>query len=126
MHPKADLASIEVVGGGTTEKQAKGIIEQWNRGDLRVLFGHPGSMGHGLNLQHSACHHVCHFTLPWDFELYDQVNKRVLRQGNTEKRVFIHNIIARDTVDEVVLQVLRSKNQKQSDLFEALKRSGRV
>ena len=64
--------------------------------------------------------------MPWDFELYDQVNKRVLRQGNTEKRVFIHNIIARDTVDEVVLQVLRSKNQKQSDLFEALKRYGRV
>jgi SNF2 family DNA or RNA helicase len=114
-------ADIAVIGGGTTERTAKKIISDWNNGVLTTLFGHPASMGHGLNLQHSGCYQVCHYTLTWDFELYDQVIKRVLRQGNASKRVFNHIIVARGTVDEVVLGSLRHKNKTQQALFDALK-----
>ena len=35
------------------------------------MFGHPASMGHGLNLQGSAAD-VCFLSPTWDFELFDQ------------------------------------------------------
>ena len=38
------------------------------------------------------------FGLTWNLEEYEQLNRRVYRQGQT-KTVVIHHIIARDTVD---------------------------
>jgi SNF2 family DNA or RNA helicase len=56
----------------------------------------------------------------WDLELYDQFIKRVRRQGNKALRVFVHHIMCRDTVDEVVWYSLKSKTKTQSALLEAL------
>ena len=85
------------------------------------MFGHPASMGHGLNLQESNAHHICWFTQTWDFELYDQFIRRVLRQGNTHKSVTVHHIVARGTVDEAILRALRRKEKNQGALLAALK-----
>ena len=113
---------IAVIGGGTSTKAAGTIISDWNAGRLRLLFGHPASMGHGLNLQGAGCAHVCHYSPTWDFELWDQVNRRILRQGTTAHRVVVHSIVARDTVDEMILGMLRAKNKEQQSLFSGLKR----
>jgi len=88
-----------VIGGGTTSKQAAALVEQWNRGELPVLLGHPASMGHGLNLQGAGCGHVCWYTMTWDLELYQQLIARVWRQGAKAERVVVHRILTRDTVD---------------------------
>jgi SNF2 family DNA or RNA helicase len=44
----------------------------------------------------------------------------VLRSGNKAKRVFIHHLLARNTIDEVVLAALQSKQKGQNALFAAL------
>lgn len=108
------------IGGGVSPKRSKEIEDAWNRGEVPVLLGHPASMGHGLNLQ-NAGNHVVWYGLTYDYELYDQFIRRVLRQGSKHKRVFVHHIVARDTVDEAKLFALRRKKKGQGALLDALR-----
>lgn len=107
------------INGETSQKRTAEIVAAWNRGELPVLCGHPAAMGHGLNLQ-AACSHVAWYTLTWDYELYDQLNRRVYRQGQAN-RVVVHRLLARRTVDEVVLKAIGAKRRGQEALFDALR-----
>ena len=111
--------------GGTSPKSANQYINDFNEGKLPVLIGHPGSMGHGLNLQ-GACHHVCWYGLTWNLEYYDQATRRVYRQGQQSDRVFVYRLAARDTIDEVVLQTLAGKDKRQAELLSNLERYRRA
>lgn len=115
---------IPYIGGGVTAKRAAELERMWNSGELPYLFGHPMSIAHGLNLQ-DVGNHVAWHTLTWDYELYDQFIRRVRRQGNKSKRVFIHHIMAKGTIDEVQLMTLKSKRKGQNALFDALKKLSR-
>lgn len=99
---------------------AKDIEDRWNRGEISLLFGHPQSVGHGLNFQKGSAQHIIWFSMFWDLELYDQFIKRVRRQGNKALRVFVHHIMGRDTVDEDIFWALRSKDKTQQALLAAL------
>jgi len=107
------------IGGGVSGKASDAICEQWNRGELRALIGHPQSVGHGLNLQEKG-RAVIFFSLPWSFELWDQFMRRIYRQGQKE-RVFVYQIVAKGTVDAAILKALRKKGDNQNSLFNALK-----
>jgi SNF2 family DNA or RNA helicase len=118
---KALGKDIPYIGGGVAPKRVSEIITAWNRDEIPVLPAHPASMSHGLNLQKGSCRHVAHYGITWDFELYDQFNRRVRRQGSKHAEIFLHHIIARDTVDEAKLRALYSKNRTQKGLLDALK-----
>jgi len=105
----------------TTKEKAKAIEDAWNSNEISMLCGHPASMGHGLNFQKGSAQHVVWFSMFWDLELYDQFIKRIRRQGNKAKRVFVHHIIARDSIDVTVFHVQRSKTRTQNALLDALK-----
>lgn len=112
---------VPYIGGGVSLKRSKELEKRWNAGRLPYLFAHPASIAHGLNLQ-DAGHHVGWYTLTWNYEYYDQFIRRVRRQGNAFKNVFIHQFIARDTVDEyALLPALGKKRRGQNALFDALK-----
>lgn len=98
----------------------KKITTAFNSGEIPLLFGHAQSIGHGLNLQ-AACHDVCFYAPTYDLELSDQFMRRVYRQGNKSNRVRVHYIVAKDTVDEIIVMTLKHKKQGQDDFFEALK-----
>jgi len=110
---------VPYIGGGVSPKRSKQLEDAWNAGDLPLLLGHPQSMGHGLNLQERG-HHVAWHSMTWDFELYDQFIRRVLRQGNKSKRVFVHHLIMEDTIDEVIYYSNKSKDRGQQALFKGL------
>jgi len=112
------------IGGGQSDKKVSAYIMEFNAGRLPMLLAHPASAGHGLNLQ-KVSNHVVWFGLPWDLELYDQAFRRVYRQGNPNTHVFIHHIVAKDTLDEKVLKVLKSKDRVQRGLLHALKEDRR-
>lgn len=95
------------------------LIRDWNEGKIPLLFAHPASAGHGLNLQEGG-HIIVWFGLPWSLEQYQQANARLYRQGQTQS-VIIHHIICDDTVDEKVLAALNSKDATQRSLLDALK-----
>jgi SNF2 family DNA or RNA helicase len=111
---------VPYIGGGVSPKKSKELEKLWNRGELPILFGHPQAIALGLNLQESG-RHVCWYTTTWDYELYDQLNRRVWRQGNKSKSVFIHHIVAKGTIDEAVMRSIRSKKKGQNEFFQALK-----
>ena len=112
--------SVPYIGGGISPKRSTEIEAAWNRGDIPVLLGHPSSIAHGLNLQNAGNHVIWH-SLTWNFEHYDQFNRRIRRQGSKHDKVFIHHIIAKDTVDELKLFALNRKFRTQRDLFAGLK-----
>lgn len=108
----------ESIYGKTNATQSANTISKWNSGKLRLLFAHPASIGHGLNLQ-SGGRMVVWTSAPWNLEHWLQFNKRLHRRGQA-KPVFIHTIIARNTIDELVFGVLRGKDSAQNKLIEGL------
>lgn len=94
-------------------------IEDWNAGKIPVAIIHPASAGHGLNLQQGGSTMIL-FSMFWSLELYQQVLKRIHRQGQTET-VVIHHIIAKDTIDEDVMKALQKKEKTQNALIDAVR-----
>lgn len=112
---------VPYIGGGVSMKRSSELVKLWNAGKLPWLLGHPQSMAHGLNLQEVG-HHICWHSLTWNFELYDQFIRRILRQGNKSKKIFNHHLLARGTLDDkIMLPVLKSKRNGQEAFFTALK-----
>lgn len=101
-------------------KEFSALEARWNRGEVPILFGHPASIGHGLNLQGSS-QNVCWHTPTWNREHYDQFIDRVWRQGNKHDRVFVTRIVARNTIDEVMLGALNFKGSVEEALYQGLK-----
>jgi SNF2 family DNA or RNA helicase len=116
---KHELARLmEAFPNGRTIKTEKDI-DDWNSGLVPVMFVHPASTGHGLNLQYGGSNLVW-FSLTWDLEAYDQLNGRLDRQGQT-KPVFIHHLVFRDSIEERILERLENKHITQTDLLNAMK-----
>lgn len=123
---KHDLARLQkalggapYIGGGVSAKRGLELEKLWNAGKLPVLIAQPQSVAHGLNLQEVGSAVIWH-SLTWDLENYDQFIRRVWRQGQRE-RIVVHHIIARGTVDEVVMATIKRKDKTQRGLLEALR-----
>jgi SNF2 family DNA or RNA helicase len=95
-------------------------ISDWNSGIIPVALIHPASAGHGLNLQNGGSTLVW-FGLTWSLELYQQTNARQWRQGQTADTVVIQHIIAKGTIDEQIMKVLKTKDTTQAALITAVK-----
>jgi len=91
----------------------------WNNREVDILLAHPASAAYGLNLQEGG-NHVIWFGLNWSLELYQQANKRLHRQGQTEK-VIIHHLTVNGGVDEDVVAALANKTSTQDQLMLSLK-----
>lgn len=95
------------------------VIDQWNRGELPLLVGHPRSMGHGLNIQ-AGGHNILWYSMPWSMEQYHQSNARLRRTGQ-ENYVVIHRLLYRNTIDEAIIDAQANKYQNHESLINALK-----
>lgn len=93
--------------------------DDWNAGKIDVLLAHPASAAYGLNLQQGG-NHVIWFGLTWNYELYTQANKRLHRQGQTQK-VIIHHLVCRGTRDEDVMRALDAKDDVQNWVMQSLR-----
>ncbi len=113
-----------VIGRGSRPKDTQHIINNFKDKLTPLLLVQPQSAAHGLDGLQEVGGHICFYTLPYDFENYDQLIRRLYRQGGQE-RVMVHQLIADDTIDEDVLALLEKKDKGQRALFEALKRLSR-
>lgn len=98
----------------------EGVVEEWNKGNVEVLLLHPASGGHGLNLQYGGNTAVW-FGHTWSLELYQQLNKRLHRQGQTASVVNMYRIILKGSMDERVLAAQSDKAKGQDRLMDAVK-----
>lgn len=108
-----------VVATGVSMKRALEIEDDWNGGRIKELLVQPQSVSHGLNLQEAGRAQIWH-TPTWNYELYDQMIRRMLRRGRKEP-VFVYRVIAEDTVDEAVVEALSHKGRRQDALHLALR-----
>lgn len=128
-HFKSDLARLQRAfpKGRTLDKDPQ-TIRDWNAGKIPVLFAHPASAGHGLNLQDGG-NILAFFGHWWDLEQFQQIIERIgptrQAQAGHDRPVFIHHIVAADTVDELVIARRESKREVQDLLLEAMKRKQR-
>ena len=125
-HFKSDLARLQRAfpKGRHLDKDPQ-TIRDWNAGKIPILFAHPASAGHGLNLQDGG-NILAFFGHWWDLEQYQQIIERIgptrQAQAGHDRPVFIHHIVAADTVDEIVMARRESKREVQDLLLEAMKR----
>lgn len=127
-HFKSDLARIKAAFPKALTLDANPhTITDWNAGRIPILLAHPQSAGHGLNLQDGG-NILVFFSHNWSLEDRLQIIERIgpvrQKQSGHNRPVFIHNIIARDTVDEMVIERVNTKREVQDLLLEAMKRKG--
>lgn len=101
-------------------KDMADLIARWHRKEVPLLFANPASMAHGVDGLQGAGRAVIWYTPTWNLEYREQFIRRIWRQGQPE-RVFVYNIIAKGTVDEVVAAAVAAKHDTQSGLMSALK-----
>lgn len=125
---KSDLARLRQAfpKGRQLDANPRTIVE-WNAGEIPLLFAHPASAGHGLNLQDGG-NILVFFAHDWNLENRLQIIERIgptrQMQAGHDRPMFIHNIIARDTVDEMVLERVETKREVQDILLQAMKQKG--
>jgi hypothetical protein len=102
--------------------------DDFKAGRIPLLFTHPASAGHGIDGFQDVTNIIAFFGQWWDMELRDQIIGRIgpvrQMQSGHDRPVFIYDIVAEDTVDELVLARHDSKRGVQDLLMEAMKRKG--
>lgn len=100
-------------------------VRDFNAGKIPMLLAHPASAGHGLNLA-DATNILAVFGHWWDLEQYQQIIERIgptrQKQAGYDRPTFIYQIVAEDTVDELVIKRRETKRAVQDLLLDAVKR----
>ena len=96
-----------------------GFLDRWNAGEIDVLFAHPASAGHGLNLQHGG-RVIVWSSLTYNYELWAQANARLARQGQT-RPVQIHYFAAENTCEAAIWRALQNKHKQQNEFLKLTK-----
>jgi SNF2 family DNA or RNA helicase len=125
-HFKSDLARLlKAFPKGRHLDKDPATIRDWNAGKIPVMFAHPASAGHGLSLQDGG-NIIVFFGHNWSLEEFQQIIERIgptrQKQSGYDRPVFVHHIVAADTVDEIVMARRESKREVQDLLLEAMKR----
>lgn len=125
-HFKSDLARMQkAFPKGRVLDDNPRTIREWNAGKIPLLFAHPASAGHGLNLQDGG-NILAYFSVDWNMENHQQILERIgptrQLQAGYDRPVFVYYILARDTVDEQILDRLEGKGTVQQLLLDSMKR----
>lgn len=101
----------------TIEAQTQ-LMADWTAKKIPVLFGHPASIGHGLNLQYGSSV-LAFISLTYNREHYEQVISRFARRGQTEITK-VYRLMVPSTVDDAVAEALANKADNEARLIAAL------
>ena len=109
-----------VAGSGLSAKQFQSLLERWQRREVGALAVQCQSMSHGIDGLQLGCNDVCWFDIPDSAGIRRQLNDRVHRNGATGQ-VRVHYLVARNTIDVVLMRRLNDKDEAQKTLLESLK-----
>jgi SNF2 family DNA or RNA helicase len=105
---------IEYICGEVIKERAD-ILEAFKRGDVKILVVNAKTVGSGYNLQIS---HVQYFySNTYSMEDREQIEDRVHRDGQKSDIVLYKDILAKNTIDEKILSILKQKK----DLLEYMR-----
>jgi SNF2 family DNA or RNA helicase len=108
------------------DTNSKTIYNSFLKGEVPILLIHPASAGHGINQLETVTNKIVFFSVDWDQELRQQVIARIgpvrQKQSGFDRPTFVYNILAHDTIDEIILDRLESKKSVEEALKEGLAR----
>ena len=114
---KKKKISYELIDGSVPAQKRKDIVARFQAGQLKVLFAHPQSAGHGLTLTRAT---TCIWCSPtYNAEHFQQFNRRIYRAGQTSKTETIL-ISAKNTWEEEVYVKLNTKLGRMENLLHIL------
>lgn len=95
-------------------------LGDWQKGKIPVWVAQPKSLSHGIDGIQKSCRTLVWMTLPYGGGTYIQTNARVIRKGQSAETT-IYRVLAQDSIDDAVAEILRRKNTEERGLMEALK-----
>ena len=111
-----------VLRSSMADRKFNHLVDNWNKGKYPIIYGHPASMGHGLNLQGGGFD-IVFFGLTWSLDKYQQSIGRLRRSGQPNETVFVHRIACRNTIEDgIMLPRLKQRNESQRDFLNAFTR----
>lgn len=126
-HFKSDLARLKRhFKRGREFDTSSCTLEDFKAGRIPVLFLHPASAGHGVDGLQDGTNILVFFGHWWDLEQYQQTLERIgptrQAQSGYDRPVWVYHLVARGTMDEVVMARRASKRSVQDLLLEAMKK----
>lgn len=115
----AERLKVPCISTGNAKRDSDNIA-RFARGELQAVMGQPQSISLGIDGLQDSCSHIAMVGCPWNLQDYEQTIDRVHRQGSKSCTVVVHRILARDTVDERVLQVLDARDRDQKAFMNLL------
>lgn len=127
-HFKSDRARIMKAFKGAIDLSTDEGLRAAKRGQGRLWLAHPASLGHGVDGLQEHSNIIAFFGHWWNLEEFQQIIERVgpvrQMQAGFSRPVFIYHILARDTIDEDVMERRETKRAVQDILLDAMKRRG--
>jgi SNF2 family DNA or RNA helicase len=96
------------------------VLDYWQAGQIPLMVMHPASGGHGVDGLQVGGNVAVWFGLPFSLDLYEQAVARLHRPGQ-KNQVVVHHLVAINTIDERIMQVLETKGDMQQALIDAVK-----
>ena len=96
------------------------VLDYWQAGQIPLMVMHPASGGHGVDGLQVGGNVAVWFGLPFSLDLYEQAVARLQRPGQ-KNQVVVHHLVAINTIDERIMQVLETKGDMQQALIDAVK-----
>jgi SNF2 family DNA or RNA helicase len=104
---------------GTVDQAGKDhAIHAFRAGEAEVFIAHPASVGHGITL--TNCSFMIYFSFSYSYELHQQSMDRIYRYGQHNACSYYY-LVAKDTVDEVIVQALGKKKKVVDEVFAYIK-----
>lgn len=124
-HFKPDLAKLKAYFPDALDLSKDADLKAAKAGKGRLWLCHPASLGHGVDGLQEHCCDAAFFSHWWDLELHDQVIERVgpMRQlqAGKDRAVNLYYLVARKTIDTVVVARRHSKTGVQRALMDYMK-----
>ena len=124
-HFVSDRARILKAFPSAADLATKEGMSRFRAGYASLGIAHPMSLGHGIDGLQNVTNTMVFFSHNWSLEHHDQIIERIgpvrQMQAGNNRPVFVHYLVAVDTIDEVVIARHASKRSVQDVLLEAMK-----
>jgi SWI/SNF-related matrix-associated actin-dependent regulator 1 of chromatin subfamily A len=104
-----------IIYGGTSNVEREEGIKAFQDGKRRLLIGNIQSAGRGHNITAATRIVFCEYS--WGSELNRQAEKRASRRGNSSAFVRCEYIVVPNSIDEVVLKSVFSKERRVKEII---------
>ena len=122
---KSDLARLLKHFKGSVDLATTEGMRRFKAGLAPMGVGHPASIGHGIDGLQDVTNIIVFFGLDHNLEHREQIIERIgptrQYQSGHDRPTFIHNLVAKGTLDELVLLATDTKAEIQQLLLDRLK-----